>query len=134
MKLYFAVCVRSYLQSIGNEVFEVVLCKVHIISQVSECNLRLNHPELSKVSGCVAVLSSEGGPKGVHIAHCTAVRLHCVWTHGRYRHMYVTDQKQRRYSCSCQAMKIIAYQPVRYMIQKSKHKAWILQGKADDTL
>ena len=34
----------------------IVLGTVHVILQVSKCQLRLNHPELCQMTGCIAVL------------------------------------------------------------------------------
>lgn len=60
----------------------VVLSAIHVILQVSKCQLRLNHPEFCQVARCVAVLSpasqalrfkkilqAQPVMKGMHRAH-----------------------------------------------------------------
>ena len=38
---------------------------IHVIIEVSKCNLRLNHPELSKMARCIGLLRSERRAKGI---------------------------------------------------------------------
>ena len=51
--------VNAVLQCPGNQVFDEFLRKVHIVLYIVECHLRLNHPELSKMSRGIGILSPE---------------------------------------------------------------------------
>ncbi len=58
----------SVLQHIGNDELNHILRQTHIVLQVGEGNLRLDHPELGGVAGGVGVFRPEGGAEGVDIA------------------------------------------------------------------
>lgn len=48
----------------------------HVVVDVSERQLRLNHPELRQVARRVAVLRAERGAEGVDVAHPARESLH----------------------------------------------------------
>lgn len=50
-------CLLAGLQEDLAAVPHIVFRTVHVVLQVSECQLRLNHPELRQMPRCVAVLS-----------------------------------------------------------------------------
>ena len=56
------------LQSVLQDVLQAVFRQLHVVLQVGERDLWLDHPELGQVPGRVAVLRPERGPKGVHLA------------------------------------------------------------------
>ena len=60
--------VGAMLQHIADDVFHHRLGVVHIIVQVREGHLRLDHPELRRVARGVGVLRTEGGAEGVDVA------------------------------------------------------------------
>lgn len=43
---------------------------VHIVLQVGEGHLGLNHPKLRQVAACVRVLRAECGAEGVDVSQC----------------------------------------------------------------
>ncbi len=57
----------SVLQDIGNDILNHILGQAHIVRQVSEGNLRLDHPELGGMPGGVGIFGTEGGAKGVDV-------------------------------------------------------------------
>ena len=66
---------RCILQYIADNVFQHALCQQHIILQISKCHLRLNHPELSCMSGSIGILCTESRSEGVNILKCTCEGL-----------------------------------------------------------
>ena len=62
-------------QRIRDQVLDVVLGTVHVIFEVGESKLSLNHPEFSKVSRCMGVLSTKAGSKVVDVGEADAVVL-----------------------------------------------------------
>jgi L-asparaginase II len=48
----------------------------HVIAQVSEADLRLDHPELRQVASGVGVLGAKAGAEGVHVGERAGVGLH----------------------------------------------------------
>ena len=56
------------LQHVGNDILDHVLRQAHIVLEVGEGDLRLDHPELGGVAGGVGVLGAEGGAEGVDVA------------------------------------------------------------------
>ena len=56
------------LQHIGDDVFDHVLGQAHVVLEVGEGNLGLDHPELGGVAGGVGVFGAEGGSEGVDVA------------------------------------------------------------------
>lgn len=67
-------------KDVTQAVLEVVFSQIHVIGQVSEGNLRFNHPELGQMAGSVGVFSSESRSKGVDVTHSTVVVLNCQLT------------------------------------------------------
>mmetsp|Transcript_10898 Transcript_10898/g.22190 ORF Transcript_10898/g.22190 Transcript_10898/m.22190 type:complete len:228 (-) Transcript_10898:349-1032(-) len=63
------------LHRVGDAVLEVVLSALHVIEDVREGELGLNHPELGQVPRGVRVLRPEGGPEGVDARQGAAVVL-----------------------------------------------------------
>ena len=61
---------RSILKYIADHIFQHGLCKVHVILEVSECTLWLDHPELSCMTCGVGVLCTECRSECVYIAEC----------------------------------------------------------------
>ena len=57
--------VLAVLQRIVDAELDELLGQIHIVGDVIEGHLGLNHPELGQVARGVAVLSAEGGAKGV---------------------------------------------------------------------
>merc|ERR1740130_1637314 len=53
------------LEHVAEAVAQVALGAVHVLGQVAERNLRLDHPELGQVARRVGVLRAEGGAEGV---------------------------------------------------------------------
>ena len=60
--------VGALFQHRADHIFDHGLGVVHIVAQVREGHLRLDHPELGGVALGVGVLRPEGGAEGVHIA------------------------------------------------------------------
>ncbi len=56
---------RRLLEDGSENELDEALGKLHVALQITEGNLRLDHPELREMSGGVAVLRPEGGTKGV---------------------------------------------------------------------
>ena len=56
------------LQHIVNDEFHHIFCQSHVILQVCEGDLRLDHPELRRVAGCVGILCAEGRSECIDIA------------------------------------------------------------------
>jgi len=67
-------------KDVTEAVLEVVFSQIHVIGQVSEGNLRLNHPKLGQMAGSVGVFSSESRSEGVDVTHSTVVVLNCQLT------------------------------------------------------
>ena len=61
---------RCMLHNVADDIFQHCLSKLHIVLQISECDFRLDHPELSCVAGGVGILCTEGRSEGVDIAEC----------------------------------------------------------------
>jgi hypothetical protein len=59
----------------GEDVLEEALGQIGVGRQVSEGDLRLDHPELRQVPAGVAVLGAEGRPEGVDLRQGQAVGL-----------------------------------------------------------
>ena len=64
--------IGAVVQNVADDVLGHGLGGVHVAVQIAERHLRLDHPELGGVAGGKALLSAEGGAKGVHLAerHC----------------------------------------------------------------
>ena len=58
---------RRMLQHIVYHIFQHALRQHHVIGQICEGDLRLNHPEFRRVTGSVGVLRPEGRSKGVDV-------------------------------------------------------------------
>ena len=67
--------VRAGLQNIGDDAFHHCLGEVHLIRQVREGDLRLDHPELGRMARCVGILGAEGGAEGIDLAEGRGHRL-----------------------------------------------------------
>ena len=62
--------IRAVVQHVADDVLGHGLGGVHVAGQIAECHLRLDHPELGGVTGGKALLGTEGGAEGVHLAEC----------------------------------------------------------------
>ena len=60
--------VRAPLQHGADDIFDHGLGIVHIVAQVGEGHLGLDHPELGGVALGVGLLRPEGGAEGIHVA------------------------------------------------------------------
>ena len=60
--------VGALLHHIVDDVFDHGLGHVHVVRQIGERHLRLDHPELRRVALGVGVLRPEGGAEGIHAA------------------------------------------------------------------
>ena len=60
--------VGAVVQHIADDILGHGLGGVHVAVQVAEGHLRLDHPELGGVAGGKALLRTEGGAEGVHLA------------------------------------------------------------------
>ncbi len=60
--------VRAVVQHIADDVLGHGLGGIHVAVQVAERHLGLDHPELGRVAGGEALLGTERGAKGVHLA------------------------------------------------------------------
>ena len=72
----------TYLAVIQQEIATVpyvVLCTLHVIVDITEGHLGLNHPELGQVPGSEGVLGTEGGAKSVDVGQsaCIVFSLWC---------------------------------------------------------
>ena len=65
----------AVLQRIANQILQEILSELHIVHQVVERNLRLDHPELSQVARGVRILSTESGTEGVDLTHRQSTQL-----------------------------------------------------------
>mmetsp|Transcript_39392 Transcript_39392/g.47772 ORF Transcript_39392/g.47772 Transcript_39392/m.47772 type:complete len:214 (+) Transcript_39392:515-1156(+) len=72
--------VHAGLQQVFAAELNIFLRALHVIVDISKCNLRLDHPKLCQVAGCVAVLSSKCWTKSVHITHSAGKGLHLELT------------------------------------------------------
>ena len=59
---------RCVLQDIVEDVLQHRLCQLHVILEICERNLRLDHPELRRMSGCIGVLRPEGWSECIDIS------------------------------------------------------------------
>ena len=66
---------RSVFQHIGDDILDHILGKAHIVAQVGKCDLRLDHPELSCMTGGIGIFRTESRSKGVDIFECHGVSL-----------------------------------------------------------
>ena len=66
---------RSILKYITDHIFEHFLCKIHVVIQICECTLRLDHPELSCMTCGIGILCSESRSKCINIAECLCIGL-----------------------------------------------------------
>ena len=62
-------------QNVGDDELDHILGKLHIVGEVSERDLRLDHPELRRVAGGVGVFGAEGRAEGVDVAEGLRKRL-----------------------------------------------------------
>ena len=61
---------RCMLQYIADNILHHALCQFHIILKISKSDFRLDHPELSRMAGCVGILSTECWSECVNVAEC----------------------------------------------------------------
>ena len=59
---------RRMLQNIVDDIFQHGLCQDHIVLQVCKRDFRLDHPELSRMTGSIGILCTEGRSEGIDIA------------------------------------------------------------------
>ena len=67
---------RRMLHHIADHVFQHGLCHDHVVLQIRESQLGLDHPELCRMTGGVGILCAEGRSKCIHVAECAGKRLH----------------------------------------------------------
>ena len=67
--------VAAVLKSIADAIFHKVLSKVHVVGNVVEGNLRLNHPELCQVARSVGVFGTECRSESINCAKCGCSKL-----------------------------------------------------------
>ena len=60
--------VGTMLQSVVDAVFDEFLGEIHVVLDLVECHLGLNHPELGEVAGCIGVFGAERRAEGVDAA------------------------------------------------------------------
>ena len=58
---------RSILQHIADHIFQHGLGQLHVVLQIREGDLGLDHPELCRMAGRIGILRTEGGTEGVDI-------------------------------------------------------------------
>ena len=70
--------IRAVFQHIADDELQHIVDTLHVVLQIGEGHLRLDHPELGRVAGGVGVLGAEGRPEGVDVAesHRHRLRLH----------------------------------------------------------
>ena len=61
---------RCIFHDIADHIFQHGLCKDHVIFQISECDLRLDHPEFCCMTCCVGVLCTESRSECINVAEC----------------------------------------------------------------
>ena len=66
---------HTVVECVLNAVFDKLLSQRHIVLQVVERHLGLNHPELCQVAGSIGVLGTEGGTKGVNLTKRESTQL-----------------------------------------------------------
>ena len=66
---------RCILKDIVDHVLKHALCKHHIILKIGKSDLRLDHPKLCRVAGCVGILGSERRSECVDILECHRISL-----------------------------------------------------------
>ena len=67
--------VHVVVQRVLHEVLDEILGEVHVVLDIVEGHLRLNHPEFGQVARGVAILGSERGTEGVDIAEGHGAQL-----------------------------------------------------------
>src|SRR5215813_4217985 len=63
------------LHNMGNQAFDKRFAQVHVVFEISERHLRLDHPELRRVPRCVRIFCAECGAEGVYLAQRTGKQL-----------------------------------------------------------
>ena len=63
------------VQHVTDDVLDHIPRQLHIIGKIGKGDLRLDHPELGRVSCGVGVLSAEGGAKGINVTEGHSVGL-----------------------------------------------------------
>ena len=66
---------RCILKYIVDHILQHSLSQFHIIFKICKCNLRLDHPELCRMSCCVRVLCAECRSKCINITECLCISL-----------------------------------------------------------
>ena len=61
---------RCIFHDIADHIFQHGLCKDHVIFQIRECDLRLDHPEFCCMTCCVGVLCTESRSECINVAEC----------------------------------------------------------------
>ena len=59
---------RRVFQDITDDVFQHAFRQNHIVLQIREAHLRLDHPELRRMTGGVGIFRPEGGAEGINVA------------------------------------------------------------------
>ena len=67
--------IGSMLESIAYAIFDEILCQLHIVVDVVERNLRLNHPELRQVARSVGILGAERRSERIDCAESRCSKL-----------------------------------------------------------
>ncbi len=68
------------VHDVADHVLEHVLRQLHIILQIGKAELRLDHPELRRVTGGVGLLRAEGGSESIYVAEREREGLHVQLT------------------------------------------------------
>ena len=66
---------RCVLKDITDHIFQHSFRKLHIILKICKCTLRLDHPELSCMTGCVGILCTESRSECVDVTKCLCISL-----------------------------------------------------------
>ena len=61
---------RSVLHDIIDDIFYHSFSQLHVVFKVGKSYLRLYHPKLGSMSGCIGVFSSKCRSKGIDVAEC----------------------------------------------------------------
>ena len=59
---------RRMLQNIADNIFQHCFRQIHIVLQICESHLRLDHPEFSRMAGGIGIFRTESRSEGVDVA------------------------------------------------------------------
>ena len=66
---------RCVVEDVGDDELDHILGELHVVGEVGERDLRLDHPELGRVAGGVGVFGAEGRAEGIDVAEGLRKRL-----------------------------------------------------------